>query len=716
MSKKRSQDPTDGELNYVKAECTEGETPLWIKWVTKKKRDKEQDRLIVVSAHRIFSIKKTLTGKKKVMRNGHLYDLKAINSPDVDRAVLQFKLFEIDVTEPGITDMITQIRLALQKITVGFPQYALPEINMLPPERGLSNLPEIDAGPAYGMIPTYVAYCDLHKSEQSPEFIKFIKDTVTQKSTDLKLHYCPGIDRKENPIDLIPIRAALRHNTYFCSFQWKNIPRKDLAMLISDSLTHNVTLDKLVLSGCDSEADGIAAIGSALKKNIHNRISYIDFSNSSSMKDKGCIGLADGLMSFNHGLNSLNLALCGIGNKGISQLMQSLSLGREVGKTMTELDISHNSVGVQGSSQLGVFFSQELCANGLRSLRMENTGADLTVVCKAIALGKICSLEELQFSKNKIDSQAGQAISILAETNPYLKMVNLSHCEIQHGTTMSILSSISSNTSIQDVCINLSGNELGIQGAQSIASILAGSSNIGALILVDCKFKKEGLQHLVESLATNTSLKCLDLSLNFNSGKVERMNKLMQSLAAAVSSHPTLYHLAVQGDGNKKMIGDSLTALVNCLSLNPVLNELDITGNKMGDTVAVSLCDNLEKNTNLKCLYWDRNNVTISGWQALKNLLNANQNLQLCPLPKHDQDKAINAAKNKEIFKERLAELFKEIEEALKKNRNGTDYVSPWQSLKVSKTSLQVEGSDNYRMSMAVSPLRPQVFFNLKST
>ncbi len=49
------------------------EPPLYIKWVTKRKRDKVQERLIVVGRFRIFSIKKTLTGKKKVRTFDPLY-------------------------------------------------------------------------------------------------------------------------------------------------------------------------------------------------------------------------------------------------------------------------------------------------------------------------------------------------------------------------------------------------------------------------------------------------------------------------------------------------------------------------------------------------------------------------------------------------------------------------------------------------------------------
>lgn len=39
------------------------------------------------------------------------------------------------------------------------------------------------------------------------------------------MNECPGFERKIDPIDFVPIRATLRHSTYFVSFCMKNIYR-----------------------------------------------------------------------------------------------------------------------------------------------------------------------------------------------------------------------------------------------------------------------------------------------------------------------------------------------------------------------------------------------------------------------------------------------------------------------------------------------------------
>jgi hypothetical protein len=123
----------------------------------------------------------------------------------------------------------------------------------------LPALPQIDPGPCHGFVATYEAFCNYYRIPPSQEFNKFITDlqtngtftmsllTYLKGSTDLVLDECPGIERKENPINFVPIKAALRHNTYFTSFTCKNIPRREIADSFGDTLLHNITLKKLVL-------------------------------------------------------------------------------------------------------------------------------------------------------------------------------------------------------------------------------------------------------------------------------------------------------------------------------------------------------------------------------------------------------------------------------------------------------------------------------------
>eukprot|EP01115_Flamella_aegyptia_P006221 TRINITY_DN26208_c0_g1_i1.p1 TRINITY_DN26208_c0_g1~~TRINITY_DN26208_c0_g1_i1.p1 ORF type:complete len:139 (-),score=36.45 TRINITY_DN26208_c0_g1_i1:13-429(-) len=133
---KTNREPTAGEKRFVQEVLLRGEPPMWMQWVTKRKRDKVQDRLLVVGKYRVFSIKRTVTGKKVIRRVGHFFDLKEIFSSDIDKLVFKFRDFDIDVQGPGAgTELVYNIRCAMQIYTTSFPEYALPKITLLPPER-----------------------------------------------------------------------------------------------------------------------------------------------------------------------------------------------------------------------------------------------------------------------------------------------------------------------------------------------------------------------------------------------------------------------------------------------------------------------------------------------------------------------------------------------------------------------------------------------------
>jgi hypothetical protein len=56
-----------------------------------------------------------------------------------------------------------------------------------------------------------------------------------------------------------------------------------------------------------------------------------------------------------------------------------------------------------------------------------------------------------------------------------------------------MLRSVTNNATLTDVTINISGNEVGPQGAVAISLVLQTSNNITCLIARNCGFKKEGI-------------------------------------------------------------------------------------------------------------------------------------------------------------------------------------------------------------------------------
>jgi len=150
----------------------------------------------------------------------------------------------------------------------------------------------------------------------------------------------------------------------------------------------------------------------------------------------------------------------------------------------------------------------------------------------------------------------------------------------------------------------------------------------------------------------------------------------------------------------KMTVGTEMRPLIEILAQNPVLTELDITGNKIGDQMGVSLSDCLRKNNHLKSLSWDQNNVSIGGWQAMVNCLSQNRTLVHCPVPRSDMEKAVKESKNKDVFATRVKECMENLQAAVKQNLGGqgTTYISQYEKSKKART---------YTVRPAYMTLRP---------
>jgi hypothetical protein len=66
-------------------ELLEKTLPLYIQWGTSVVNGKITDRLLVISNYRVFMIRRTSMGKKKIVADKHLFELRSIITPDPDK-------------------------------------------------------------------------------------------------------------------------------------------------------------------------------------------------------------------------------------------------------------------------------------------------------------------------------------------------------------------------------------------------------------------------------------------------------------------------------------------------------------------------------------------------------------------------------------------------------------------------------------------------------
>jgi Ran GTPase-activating protein (RanGAP) involved in mRNA processing and transport len=664
-----SREISRGEQKYAEDYLKgKGDEPLWMQWVLKKKRDKIQDRLLIIGNYWVVSVKRNKVGKKSVQREGHLLKIKKLAvDENCKNAVIVFPEFHIECETPKIPEFMTVLRKALQKMSCGVPDH-IPKIRG--PDSCFPPLEPIEYGIAAGLFAIYEGWCNYFQCKPSPDFKRHVEDLVAAGNEELDLTHCPGIELKmEYTFQLEPILSALRYNRYFRTFAVRDVPRKEVLPLFATTLEANTYITRVILSGVESGPEGYQLIGDAFKKNPGNRLCEIDFSNN-KMGEKGVAAFSSGIISLQHGISTLNLSNNQIMAKGIATLLAAIQNNSEVSATLSELDLSGNKFDQAGSQSFADWVSKLENDSNLTFLNLSNTAIDVSIVVNALKQGIVAeTLTHLDISHNKIERSGAQALTSLLEASSCLTSLNVSECKLSGEAVEALLEAIAKNEKLEDTKIDISGNDLGSTAADNIAKSIAGNNQLHTLNLRDMKLKAEGLKTVIDAIRENSSIKCLDLGWNVKEGQPQ-LKEATKSLAALIKSHRALETLLLTGDGKNLYFGKALVKIFKAVAGNETLTELDISGNKIGDQAAIQLCEALRLNKGLTYLAWDGNGINMGGMQALRSCLaNSNKTLADVPAPKSDIERAISASKDSSRIREKFSEVSAEILALVKQNK-----------------------------------------------
>jgi hypothetical protein len=97
-----------------------GEAPVLMRWVKKFKRDKVQDRLLVISRHRVLTLKDGHTGRS-VQRSAHLYDLISCRAEGIELSLDFGWGFECRADPTVVLELCAVLWRLTANINVGFP-------------------------------------------------------------------------------------------------------------------------------------------------------------------------------------------------------------------------------------------------------------------------------------------------------------------------------------------------------------------------------------------------------------------------------------------------------------------------------------------------------------------------------------------------------------------------------------------------------------------
>ncbi|XP_064637888.1 leucine-rich repeat-containing protein 74B-like [Lineus longissimus] len=269
---------------------------------------------------------------------------------------------------------------------------------------------------------------------------------------------------------------------------------------------------------------------------------------------------------------------------------------------------------------LGILPSRNFI-KALRAPRMnmahQEIGARAMRPC-IIALVRNTQVLDLDISGNSIGPEGAQQIASLLTENMFITNLNLSDNGLKSEGAKILTDVLRENRLVTN--LKLSGNGFEEGDANHFAKVIQENAYITELDLSHNGFREQGGIVLAEALQKNKYLEKLDLSWNHLRWKgAIAMAKLL-----AVNHTITHLNLAWNGFG-----AEGCNHLADNLPKNTTLLELDLTCNRIDRACLNTLLRGIGRNKSLNTLKMSKNPITAEGATAVVKTIEENPN---CPL------------------------------------------------------------------------------------
>ena len=240
------------------------------------------------------------------------------------------------------------------------------------------------------------------------------------------------------------------------------------------------------------------------------------------------------------------------------------------------------------------------------------------------------TLRRLDLRTCECNDEVAAHIATGLSKNHSLKMLNLSsNCNMSSAGAVKIFKSLESNTSLAE--LNLSGNILRPHKASiksedeslgyALEKLLTVSKTLTRLDLICCALSDTGAEYIAAGIATNYSLKVLNLSSNYiiSAGAVDIFKSLESntSLEELDLSRNMLQTLSTSSNSDDESMGHAVEEM---LTDNHTLRRLDLGFCYLDDLTAAHIATGLAQNDSLRTLNLSGNNITSGGADIFKSL------------------------------------------------------------------------------------------------
>lgn len=213
---------------------------------------------------------------------------------------------------------------------------------------------------------------------------------------------------------------------------------------------------------------------------IQTNLQVLDFSRS-HIGDDGAQAVGE-MLGCIPWLKRLELVACSIRVTGVT----ALAAGIRANNTLEGLDISQNGFDNQGAEVLGEMLASNTSLKDLGIAKCRVGLSGLTALIAGIRANT--TLEALDLSHNCGGaSKPGSCTDVLGAmlaSNPPLKQLRLGHCQVDKFALTALIKGLRANTRLEK--LDLSCNVFGNDGASELAEMLASNTSLRGLDLRNC--------------------------------------------------------------------------------------------------------------------------------------------------------------------------------------------------------------------------------------
>jgi len=466
------------------------------------------------------------------------------------------------------------------------------------------------------------------------------------------------------PSQLVPLIKSLENVTAFSKFEAREITLRSLQTeTIGTLFKANQGFEHLTLIKCNINANSFKSLLEPMQRCTLKTLDV----GQNGLKDAGIVSCKELLARIQIGVFHINN--CELREKALDALGMIFRSKRwnSAERGLHRLSLAGNSLGKNGMRHLSSFIADE--ATCLRELSLSKCDVDMTPLleafCENDALAK--EMKILNFSHNKINQKAADALSRLLLKVRNLKQLMLSDCQLVEATLKKILIALSSNENVL-LDLDISFNYL----KSILASILKGIEKwnpcLSGLIAEDCELTNEDVITICQKMcAQNKRLKLLCLDMNLRTNKALANVEAASNIAKCVTDCE-LEVLSLNGDKpsrKRSLTGGELRPIIESLSKPNKLTILHIQGNRMGVDGLHYLKSSLVRNGTLQEINLEDNKLDFQMAKEILQLAKPGPMISCIPIVslkklKHDL--------NKNQMKE-IRELFHKAQGVLQKNR-----------------------------------------------